>query len=258
MTNRITGKLIHKDNRYMQFLADFWPDKPISGSGGDSDTKLPQPSEENVGKILTSTQDENNNYIYSLEYPSATSSDIQTLDNKIDDNIGNLAKGGATAQHLWYQTPNVPNFTKIAPNVWQTSGTASQLYINYDSYNNGRVPAFNGVEFINNYRTKNYSKLGTFAIGIQPRFTVTNQEISMSLIGGGMSNVIASCLMGVCYFNPGNRFSGNGQTGSSGQFKKWFSIDFGYFKMIFSWPGVSAELTNNTVITITIVCTGIV
>lgn len=37
MTNRITGKLIHKDNRYMQFLADFWPDKPIGGnSGGNS------------------------------------------------------------------------------------------------------------------------------------------------------------------------------------------------------------------------------
>lgn len=41
MTNRITGKLIPKDNRNVQFYADFFPDGDIGSSGGGTTSGIP-------------------------------------------------------------------------------------------------------------------------------------------------------------------------------------------------------------------------
>lgn len=44
MPNRITGKLIPKDNKYVRFYADFWPDKPIGGGTSDYEDLENKPS----------------------------------------------------------------------------------------------------------------------------------------------------------------------------------------------------------------------
>ena len=239
---KMTGIEIPKVNKKAKRHVTLYMESNGEGSQGGN---IPQPSEENVGKILTVIQDANDEYVYSLEEPEVDEQDITNLRTDV---VGSMVNSNNI---LWNSTPagSKPTFTQIAPHIFEASGTASALGLSYTVSGN----SIDGVAQLNSIfeaNDGNKPKLKYVGMGFNPIFTTSNQVISMELKGGGTSNYAR--LYGFCY-GKYHRITMNG----SNSYRWCGIIDFGYYRLVFSWSG-SSTISSNTTIKLQIVCTGIV